>query len=311
MNKDIVEQELLEILECPVCHFSLELIGDELICSNDKCKLRFPIVKGIPVMLAQELERESRLSQEKWEQEYQHYYQLQNIDLTNDLELRDSLAYIKRFKTNDNGLFLEAGCGPSKVSCLLAKEGVRTVGIDFSLNALRLSKALFQREGIRGHFVCGDILNMPFKDNTFSFLYTGGVIEHFRDTQKSVNEICRCLAIDGLTMNTVPYISLSTPYRILRWGNIPDIPLIKESLEFIEMNLFRKKFMRFGYEKSFTQGKMRKIFNNAGFKNVEIDFFKTYYPLEWLRLKYLKKLLTKITNIRLFWPMIYVLAEKS
>lgn len=309
----MINSELLKILSCPQCTSDIEIESENtgLICSNKRCRLKFSVIDDIPVMLPQNLKEDLVISQQKWDQEYRQHHDLEKIDLSGDLELIDALAHINKFKKNREGFFLEAGCGPSKVSCLLAKEGIRTVGIDFSLNALRLSKALFQREGVKGHFVYGDILNMPFKDNVFSFVYTGGVIEHFRDTQKAVNEIYRCLVMNGLTTNTVPYISLSTPYRILRWGNIPDIPLIKESIEFIETNLFRKKFMRFGYEKSFTQRKMKKLFSNAGFKNVKINLFKTYYPLEWIKFKPLKKMLTTVANSRLFWPMIYILAEKS
>ncbi len=179
------------------------------------------------------------------------------------------------------------------------------------MNALCISKALFKREGVKGYFVCGDILKMPFKKNIFHFIYTGGVLEHFKNTQKATDEIYRCLDFGGVTLNTVPNISLSTPYRVLRWGNIPDIPVIKELIEFIEIAIFRKKFMRFGYEMSFSGKKMKKLFNNAGFQGVEIGFFETYYPLDWLKGEFFRKVLTEIANSRLFWPMIYILAKKT
>ena len=311
MNKNTIEQEFLDILECPVCHANLELDNERLVCVNADCKLQFPIIDGIPVMFSQDLKNELKISRNKWDLEYERYHQIQDIDLINDLELKDSLTYIKKFRQNREGVFLEAGCGASKISCSLAKEGVKTIGIDFSLNALRTSQALFQREGVRGYFVCGDILKMPFKKEVFSFIYTGGVIEHFRDTQLAVNEIYRCLDINGVTLNTVPNISLSTIYRVLRWGNIPDIPLLSSLVEFVEIGLLRKKFMRFGYEKSFTGKKMQKFFDRSGFEYVKVGFFQTYYPFDWVKSENLKKILTNIANTRMFWPMIYVLAEKT
>ncbi|MBI4845288.1 MAG: methyltransferase domain-containing protein [Candidatus Omnitrophica bacterium] len=310
MRNDVIEQELLDILECPLCAKALVADKNELICVNDECRHRFSIIDGIPIMMPEYLKDDLRISQEKWDEEYTTYHQLQQIDLASDLELKDTLIEIKKSIKDRKGFFLEAGCGPSKVSCSMSKEGTRTVGLDFSLKALRISKALFEREGVKGHFVCGDISKMPFKKNTFSFIYTGGVIEHFKDTQFAVDELWRCLKSEGITWNTVPYLSLSVIYRVLLWGNIPDIPLIKQVVEFIEITLLKKKFMRFGYEKSFTQMKMEKIFRKSGFTMVNIGFFKTYYPLAWVKSVFLKNLLTKIADTRLFWPMIYILAKK-
>lgn len=301
---------MLEILVCPVCKSNVKMNRDELICVNEKCKLKFPIIDGIPIMLPFELMEDLKLTQQKWDDEYK-CYNTKRVDFSNDQELQDAYNHVKKYIKPKKGLFLEAGCGPSKLSCLLAKECIHTVGIDLSLNALRLAKELFKREGINGFFVCGDLLEMPFKDNIFSYVYTGGVLEHFKDTQTAVNEIYRCLGSGGFTSNTVPYISLSTFYRILRWGNIPDIPLIRESIEFIEVTIFRGRFMRFGYEKSFTSRKIKKIFQTAGFKNIEIDLFKAYYPLEIIPFTVLKSVITKIVNSsKLLWPMIYINGEK-
>ena len=49
----VISQELLEILACPKCHTKVELKGqDRLRCPH--CKVLYPIVDGIPVMLIEE-----------------------------------------------------------------------------------------------------------------------------------------------------------------------------------------------------------------------------------------------------------------
>ena len=49
----MISQELLEILACPKCHTKVEMKGsDQLRCPN--CKVLYPIVDGIPVMLIEE-----------------------------------------------------------------------------------------------------------------------------------------------------------------------------------------------------------------------------------------------------------------
>jgi len=271
------------------------------------------MIEGIPIMLRETLESDLELSREKWSLEYQSRYDLDKMDLKNDPELRDAYLLVKKYERHlKDGLFLEAGCGPSRLSCLLAKEGVKTVGLDFSLNALVLARRLFEREGIDGFFICGNILEMPFRNYLFSYIYTGGVLEHFKNTQKAANEIYRCLAYGGFTTNTVPYLSLSTFYKMLRWGNIPDIPTLRNFIELIETKILKGKRMRFGYEKSFSARKIKRVFMNAGFRNLEIGLFRTYYTLDWVHSKFLRKLITKIADSStLFWPMIYVNAVKN
>ncbi|HEY6114591.1 MAG TPA: Trm112 family protein [Candidatus Dormibacteraeota bacterium] len=53
----MISQDLLEILACPKCHTKVELKGDRLRCPH--CKVLYPIVDGIPVMLIEEGKPES------------------------------------------------------------------------------------------------------------------------------------------------------------------------------------------------------------------------------------------------------------
>ena len=49
----MISEELLEILACPKCHTKIEYREpDKLHCPN--CKVFYPIVDGIPVMLIEE-----------------------------------------------------------------------------------------------------------------------------------------------------------------------------------------------------------------------------------------------------------------
>ena len=53
----MISQELLEILACPKCHTKLELKGpDSLRCPQ--CKVLYPIIDGIPVLLIEEAKPE-------------------------------------------------------------------------------------------------------------------------------------------------------------------------------------------------------------------------------------------------------------
>jgi len=42
--------EHLALLVCPVCHAALALEGEAILCTG--CALRFPIVDGLPILIA-------------------------------------------------------------------------------------------------------------------------------------------------------------------------------------------------------------------------------------------------------------------
>ena len=56
----MISQELLEVLACPKCHTKVELKEpDHLRCPQ--CKVLYPIVEGIPVMLIEEAKPEYKI----------------------------------------------------------------------------------------------------------------------------------------------------------------------------------------------------------------------------------------------------------
>lgn len=50
----MIDQRLLEILVCPQCKEDVRLKDDRLIC--DRCRIKYPIRDGIPIMLIDEAE---------------------------------------------------------------------------------------------------------------------------------------------------------------------------------------------------------------------------------------------------------------
>jgi uncharacterized protein YbaR (Trm112 family) len=53
-----VSKDLLEILVCPVCKSSLDLLQDENGLRCGACRLVYPIRDDIPVMIVEEARRE-------------------------------------------------------------------------------------------------------------------------------------------------------------------------------------------------------------------------------------------------------------
>ena len=50
----MIDKELLDILACPSCKGDVELKENKIVCK--KCKKKYPIKDGIPVMLIDEAE---------------------------------------------------------------------------------------------------------------------------------------------------------------------------------------------------------------------------------------------------------------
>ena len=53
--------------------------------------------------------------------------------------------------------------------------------------------------------VCGDILRLPYRNDSFDFVCALDVLEHIKDDQMAVSEISRILKKNGIVVITVPH----------------------------------------------------------------------------------------------------------
>ena len=51
----MIDKELLEVLACPACKGDVQLKDNKIVCM--KCKRKYPIKDGIPIMLVEEAEQ--------------------------------------------------------------------------------------------------------------------------------------------------------------------------------------------------------------------------------------------------------------
>ncbi len=72
---------------------------------------------------------------------------------------------------------LDAGCGGGRFAALLAREGVRVVGLDLDLVGLEQSRDHLGRSA-GASFVQGDLFQPPFQAASFDFIYSLGVLHH-------------------------------------------------------------------------------------------------------------------------------------
>lgn len=115
---------------------------------------------------------------------------------------------------------LEAGCRDRAILFkLIKKYKIEGHGIDISENAKRIATEYMIKTGIKFKYVIGDVQNLPYPQNTFDTVIPLGVIEHFLNPDKVMNEMYRVLKTNGhlilMTPNKYSFGILDKKIKIL------------------------------------------------------------------------------------------------
>jgi ubiquinone/menaquinone biosynthesis C-methylase UbiE len=116
------------------------------------------------------------------------------------------------FRRHGGELILEVGCGMGTDLLEFAKGGARVVGLDLTRRHLELAARRFAFFGQEGRFHEGDAERLPFRDDSFDFVYSNGVLHHTPDTAKAIREIHRVLK-PGKSATILLYHRNSLVYR--------------------------------------------------------------------------------------------------
>lgn len=111
---------------------------------------------------------------------------------------------------------LDVGCGSGGTGMSLAQYGAIMTLFDMSPDSLALSKKVFDHQGLKGNFIEGNMLSLPFPDNSFDIVTSFGVLEHFPATEiiQALKEMKR-VAKDTI-VTTVPNARCAF-YLIAKW----------------------------------------------------------------------------------------------
>ncbi len=106
-------------------------------------------------------------------------------------------------KIDENSLVLDAGSGTGIVTLGFCSAGFipkKTVALDLSFNSLQVSREQFEKDEETGakkiSTVQGNILNLPFADETFDLVLTCGVLEYVA-LDDGLKEFARVLKKDA------------------------------------------------------------------------------------------------------------------
>ncbi len=94
---------------------------------------------------------------------------------------------------------LDICCGKGTEAVYLAEKEFAVSGIDISSEAIRMAREKARDSGVSVDFRVGDVLHMPFKDNTFDFVNDKGCFHVFgpEERQKFALEVNRVMKNGG------------------------------------------------------------------------------------------------------------------
>lgn len=169
---------------------------------------------------------------------------------------------IKKYITEDDLKIIEAGSGTGRFCIALAKDFSESMmyGVDLSQNSTIISKKGAKLHNVNNvEFIQGDIFKLPFPDNFFDVVFNEGVIEHFHNYEKSIEEMIRVTKSSGTIIIAVP-----------NWYCFPHT---------IYKKIVGNKF-EYGHEKSFKHKELINSVKVLGLKDVEITGF---YPAHGIK----------------------------
>lgn len=146
-----------------------------------------------------------------------------NSELDKLLANTGDLCLKRRSKEIINGLnptekhkVLDAGCGDGFFLHLLAELGnYDLTGLDDNPKALALAKKYVKSKKLK--LVEGDVLNMPFRDNSFDRIICSEVLEHLPNDIVGLKEFKRVMKKGGLVAITVPCHNYPFFWDPLNW----------------------------------------------------------------------------------------------
>ena len=105
----------------------------------------------------------------------------------------------KELTLYENAIILEAGSGTGTVSIRLADGTGQLVMLDTSVSALKIARQSEENLRLSPNYLNGSIFEMPFKHESFDFIFNVGVIDHFGPhyRSKAVKELLRLVKKGG------------------------------------------------------------------------------------------------------------------
>lgn len=204
--------DVMTILACPACHgtLTLEIVREaegeveEGALHCGACAARYPIVRFVPRFVPPENYSTS------FGYQWNRFRRTQLDSTTGQPISRDRFFAQSRWTREemDGRLTLDVGCGAGRFAEVALGTGARVVAVDYSsaVDACRANLGPNPRLDV----VQGDVYRLPFRPQSFEFVYCFGVLQHTPDVGASFAALTAQLTPGGrIAVDLYPRIALN------------------------------------------------------------------------------------------------------
>ncbi len=188
-----MKKSIISLFRCPKSKRTLKIVKvqSNTFLATDDNKFSYPVVGNIPRFVSDFNYADNFGMQ--W-----NYFSKTQLDSHSGTSISKDRFYNAtgwNRKQLKNKLILDAGCGSGRFAEIALKSGAVVVALDFSNAVEACWKNLSHYPNL--HVVQGDILSLPFCDNSFDYVYSLGVLQHTPDVEKSFKSLVSVLKPGG------------------------------------------------------------------------------------------------------------------
>lgn len=209
-----MQREILDIICCPNCKHDLtlfekevtnnEVIGGLLQCDN--CQKSFEIIKGVPRMIV-DLDDRTELAESwgfEWAKRAEGKLEIDTIYGETEEEELNTFFHCLGIAPDDlrGKVILDAGCGCGRLTKALGQHGAKIFGIDIASSIEHIHEYCKPNNNV--HIIQADILNLPFKNAAFNYVWSKLAICYVREPEYAFKNLSDLVKSSGKLFVSVP-----------------------------------------------------------------------------------------------------------
>lgn len=159
-----------------------------------------------------------------------------------------TLEVLRKVPISADDIVLDIGCGTGRTACHIAKTyGAHVFALDYSEKMLAKAKSRSEQIGVDVHFILGDALDMPFRNEVADVIFMESVLL-FLPVRDVLGECFRVLKRTGILIAVEMVAGESLPKndreRIMTICGLSQIPSIREWIQHFEDAGFTKAVIK-------------------------------------------------------------------
>jgi ubiquinone/menaquinone biosynthesis C-methylase UbiE len=184
---------------------------------------------------------------------------------TKEHRLMEMKGYAKEVRRHirDGSSVLEVAPGPGYLAIELAKLGkYKIIGLDISKDFVEIARRNAESAYVNVKFQHGNVVDMPFADNTFDFIVCIAAFKNFKEPLLALNQMHRVLKPSGTTL-------------IIDMNRNASNRQIEEYIEELEANVRERLLMRLIFKYflrngAYTRDEFTELISKSQFNHHEI-----------------------------------------